>query len=260
MLKGYFETRCECLHYQMSLVKWRRHFKLSFNYFIATSISLGNNSGFEFFTSENWLIQKLESNFSHAGKVQTFSLLYKSYIVLYPHVLQLHIHVCLNQGQLWAKESIWRLFHKNFELCLWKKKSGWSTGFVLCINRLGNHPPNINEDGDVSDIPWRKSSPPARIAAAAVSAWNETHVTLQHVRTTLHQQGQGDQDVGEDFEDRVYVDCDYRDEQDDELGIATITPSRQRDSESRVLVQWQVNCCAYHHHHHHHHHHPHHHH
>ena len=91
-----------------------------------------------------------------------------------------------------------------------------------------------------------------------MSAWNETHVTLQHVRTTLHQQGQGDQDVGEDFEDRVYVDCDYRDEQDDELGIATITPSRQSDSESRVLVQWQVNCCAYHHHHLHHHHHHHH--
>ena len=122
MLKGYFETWCVCLHYQISLVEWRRHFKLPFNYFIATSISLGNNSGFEFFTSENWLIQKLESNFSHAGKVQTFSLLYKSYIVLYPHVLQLHIHVCLNQGQLWVKESIWRLFHKNFELCLWKKK------------------------------------------------------------------------------------------------------------------------------------------
>ena len=47
----------------------------------------------------------------------------------------------------------------------------------------------------------------------------------------------------------------YRDEQDDELGIATITPSRQRDSESRVLVQSQVNCSAYRHHHHHHHHH-----
>ena len=121
-----------------------------------------------------------------------------------------------------------------------KKKSGCSTGFVLCINILGNHPPNINEDGDVSDIPRRKSSPPARIAAAAVSAWNETHVTLQHVRTTLHQQGQGDQDVGGDFEGKVFG-GDNRDEQDDELGIATITPSRQRDSESRVLVQWQVN-------------------